>query len=161
MPPTDPSPEKRALLEAYEAAVQRGPAPPPRRRRSGAIRPFTIFCLAVLLGLVSWLYVGRPVWLFARGMPAQSAEMREASLRLAMSLQYERIEQFRDSTGRLPLTLAETGPPLGQLTYTKTQFGEFMLEGNDSLIHLTLRSGDSLAAFVGNAYDVVSHRGQP
>lgn len=160
MPPTDPSPEKRALLEAYEAAVQRSPVPP-ARRRPGGIRPFTVFCVAVLLGLVSWLYFGRPAWLFARGMPGQSVAMREASLRLAMSLQFERIEHFRDSTGRLPLRLAETGPPLGQFTYTQTQFGDFVLEGNDSLIHLTLRSGDSLAAFVGNAYQVVSHRGQP
>jgi hypothetical protein len=161
MPPTNPSPEKRALLQAYEAAVQHGATAPPPRRRAAAVRPFTLFCLLVLAGLGGWLYVGRPAWVFARGIPAQSPAVREASLRLAMSLQYDRIERFRDSTGRLPATLAETGPSLGDLTYTTTQFGDFVLEGNDSLIHLTLRSGDSLPAFVGNAYEVVTHRGKP
>ncbi len=159
----DPSPEKRALLEAYDAAIQRKndePAsPPPARRR--LMHPVTALCLLVLVAIGVWIAAARPAWLLARGFPTETGPVREASLRLAMALQYQRIEQFRDSAGHLPERLDQTGPSLGDLTYTTTQFGGFVLEGTDSTVRLTLRSEDSLATFVGDSYEIVSRRGAP
>lgn len=160
--PGNPSPEKRALIAAYEEAVKSGSeraavTAPPRRRRG--LHPVATLALVVLVGVLAWLAVAQPDWIFHRGMPPQSPAVREASLRLAMALQYQRIERFRDSAGRLPAQLAETGPSLGNLTYTTTQFGGFVLEGADSEFHLTLRSGDSLRAFVGKSYETLDQRG--
>lgn len=156
-----PSPEKRALLEAYDEALKSRPTDArPRGPRRGP-HPATWLSLLVLAGVLGYLWMARPDWVFHRGMPAQSAAVREASLRLAMALQYQRIARFQDSAGHLPARLADTGIPVGNLTYTPTQFGEFVLEGADSELHLTLRSGDSVAAFVGNSYDVLSRRGTP
>jgi hypothetical protein len=161
--PPQPSPEKRALLDAYDAALhaKRGdpPASPAGERRS--VHPVTVLSLLVLVAVAVWLSAARPDWVFARGMPAQSPAVREASLRLAMALQFRRIERFQDSAGHLPAHLDETGQPVGNLTYTMTQFGGFVLEGADSALHLTLRSEDSLAAFVGDSYRVLSRRGAP
>ncbi|HET8632705.1 MAG TPA: hypothetical protein VFL88_01055 [Gemmatimonadales bacterium] len=160
MPP-EPSAEKRALLEAYEAALQQ-----PSRFASGPSpkRPFgflTVISVLALVAIGAWLFAKRPDWVFARGRPPQSAAIREASLRLAMAAQYERIERFRDSAGHLPTRLADLGQVTGNLTYTTTQFGGFVLEGADSTLQLTLRSDDSLRTFVGNSYEVVSRRGAP
>lgn len=157
----EPSAEKRALLEAYEAALQQPTRPasgPPRRRTFGFL---TLVCVVALVAIGAWLYKARPDWVFERGMPPQSPALREASLRLAMATQYQRIERFRDSAGHLPARLSDVGPAAGSLTYTTTQFGGFVLEGSDSALQLTLRSEDSLRAFVGNSYEVVSRRGAP
>jgi hypothetical protein len=160
MPP-EPTAEKRALLEAYEAALQQPARPangPPPKRGFGIL---TIVCLLALVAIGAWLYTARPDWVFARGAPPQSAALREASLRLAMAMQYERVERYRDSAGHLPARLSDLGPAAGNLTYTTTQFGGFVLEGSDSALQLTLRSDDSLRAFVGNSYEIVSRRGAP
>jgi hypothetical protein len=160
MPP-EPSAEKRALLEAYDAAVQqsaRQSNKPLPRRTLGIVT--IIFALA-LLAIGAWLYTARPDWVFARGMPPQSAAVREASLRLTMAMQYQRIERYRDSAGHLPVRLSDLGPAAANLTYTTTQFGDFVLEGSDSTLRLTLRSDDSLRTFVGNSYEIVSRRGTP
>lgn len=160
MPP-EPSAEKRALLEAYEAALQqpgRRASDPTPRRSFGFL---TVACVVALVAIGAWLYATRPDWVFARGAPPQSAAVREASLRLAMAAQFERIERFRDSAGHLPARLADVGSVSGNLTYTTTQFGGFVLEGADSALQLTLRSDDSLRTFVGNSYEVVSRRGAP
>jgi hypothetical protein len=114
-----------------------------------------------LLVLGAWLYAARPDWVFARGLPPQSAAVREASLRLAMAAQFDRIERFRDSAGHLPARLTDLGPVTASLTYTKTQFGGFVLEGADSTLELTLRSDDSVRAFVGKSYEIVSRREAP
>jgi hypothetical protein len=160
----EPTPEKRALLDAYDAAVHsndsRPPGPPGHERRR-RIHPVTLLSLLALAAVAVWLFAARPEWVFARGVPAQSPAVREASLRLAMALQFQRIERFRDSAGHLPATLDQTGQPPGSFTYTTTQFGGFMLEGADSALHLTLRSEDSLATFVGDSYGVLSRRGAP
>ncbi|HET9603116.1 MAG TPA: hypothetical protein VFO96_02420 [Gemmatimonadales bacterium] len=160
MPP-EPSAEKRALLEAYEAALrqQARPAtgPPPRR----PFRILSVISVLALVAICAWLYATRPDWIFERGMPPQSTAVREASLRLAMAAQYERIERYRDSAGHLPERLSDLGTGPGNLTYTTTQFGGFVLEGSDSTLQLTLRSDDSLRAFVGNSYEIVSRRGTP
>lgn len=159
LPP--PSPEKRALLEAYNAAVQATGGGPPEEDRRRGLHPATLLSLVVLAAVLGWLIVAQPEWVFAKPVPGQSPAVREASLRLAMALEFERIERFQDSAGRLPVRLDETGQPVGNLTYTVTQFGGFVLEGEDADLHLTLRSSDSLPAFVGNSYDVLSKRGAP
>jgi hypothetical protein len=160
MPP-EPSAEKRALLEAYEAALRQQTRPagePPPRRPFGIL---TVISVLALVAIGAWLYGTRPEWVFERGRPAESAAVREASLRLAMAAQFERIQRFQDSAGHLPARLAELGSAPDNLTYTTTQFGGFVLEGADSTLQLTLRSDDSLRAFVGNSYAIVSQRGTP
>ncbi len=160
MPP-EPSAEKRALLEAYEAALKQptsqGSGPPPKR----TFGVLTVISVVALVAIGVWLFAARPDWVFARGTPPQSAAIREASLRLAMAAQFERIERFRDSAGHLPARLADIGPVTANMTYTTTQFGGFVLEGEDSTLQLTLRSDDSLRAFVGKSYEIVSRRGAP
>lgn len=159
--PREPSAEKRALLEAYEAALQQPGRPASGRPPKHAFGILTVVSLLALVAIGAWLYGTRPDWVFARGLPPQSAAIREASLRLAMAAQYERIERFRDSAGHLPARLTDLGAVTGNLTYTTTQFGGFVLEGVDSTLQLTLRSDDSLRAFVGKSYEVVSRRGAP
>lgn len=161
MTPPPPSPEKRALLEAFNAVVQATGSGPSGGERRRSLHPVTLLSLGVLAVVLGWLIAAQPEWVFVKPAPGQSPALREASLRLAMALEFERIERFQDSTGRFPTRLNETGQPVGNLTYTTTQFGGFVLEGADADLHLTLRSSDSLPAFVGNSYEVLSTRGEP
>ena len=162
-PPGQPSPEKRALIEAYDHAVKteeeraaerRAAPPPPRRGPSWTV----ILSTFVLVALLVWLAVERPAWLLDRGMPAESAEVRDASLRLAMAMQFNRVRRYQDSAGRLPARLEETGPVLEGIRYEAGPGSTFTLVGRNGPHELTLRSTDTVRVFVGDSYTVLEGR---
>jgi len=160
-----PTPEKRALLEAYEVALKAGSereaaaaaAPPPRRRRS----PVLILSL-VLLGLtLAYLAIARPAWLAINRRIPESAEVQDASLRLGLAMQAQRIRRFQRANGRLPATLAEAGAPTEGIRYEPVPPAAFALHGENGAARLTLRSTDSLDAFVGRSFQIIQRRTAP
>lgn len=91
-----------------------------------------VFALVLVATLYVWL--AAPGWAsFDRPEPPSRLH-REASLRIALYLQAQRIEEFRMRNGELPDSLAQTGPPLPGVRYEKTDLGTYHLEGqNDTL----------------------------
>ena len=162
-----PSPEKQALIEAYEKvlvadAAKREkeqatrPAGPPRRR----LHPVVVLSLLILVGVGAYVGIARPAWIFERGAPAEPVSMQEASLRLAMAMQFQRIERFRAQSGRLPTTMEEAGPVMPGIRYQARHPDGFTLTGTNGTVTLTLQSTASLSAFVGNSYEMIQGRAE-
>jgi hypothetical protein len=161
-PSGSPTPEKKALLDAYEEALKapRAPDAPPRRPRSdGGLHVLTLIAIAALVGLAAWLAIARPGFVFERGAPNEPRAVRDASLRLAMAMQYQRVLRYRDSTGGLPDRLTEVGPVVSGVRYEPIPPDQFTLVGENGDVVLTLRSTDQLRDFVGSAYQVLESRG--
>ncbi len=161
-PPGPPTPEKKALLEAYEQALKSPHAPEPQPqpgRRGNGLHPLTLVAVAALIALAAWLAIAQPGFVFERGAPDEPRAVRDASLRLAMAMQYQRVQRFRDSTGVLPQKLTDVGPVVSAIRYEPIPPDQFTLVGENGDVVLTLRSDDVLRDFVGSAYQVLESRG--
>jgi hypothetical protein len=160
-----PSPEKQALIEAFDevirADVERRGQPSGRRsKRRWPIHPVAVACLVIWAVTGAYLISTRPSWLFDRGMPTESPAIQEASLRLAMAMKAEQIERFRQRQGgRLPATIDEVGPVIRGISYERVG-NDFVLRGVNGSASLMLKSTDPIRAFVGNSYVVIQGRGQ-
>ena len=104
---------------------------------------------------------GQTVYQIAAPLPAEPASIQEASLRLAMAMQFQRIERFRSQSGRLPTTIEEVGPAMPGVRYQARHPDGFTLTGTNGSVTLTLQSTESLSAFVGNSYELIQGRAAP
>jgi hypothetical protein len=160
-----PTPEKRALIEAYDEALRAGaerqaaearPAVPQRRRR-----PLLVVSLVLLALTAVYLVIARPEWLTLNRRPVESAAVQDASLRLGLAMQAQRIRRYQRENGRLPETLADAGAAADWIRYERFPPDRFALHGENGAARLTLRSTDSLEAFVGNSFQVIQQRTTP
>lgn len=162
-----PSPEKQALIDAYEKVLLADaekrekdqaarPAGPLKRR----MHPVAGLSLLVLVLVAGYVGLARPSWIFERGAPAEPASIQEASLRLAMAMQFQRIERFRAQSGRLPTTMEEAGAVMPGVRYQARHPDGFTLTGTNGTVTLTLQSTESVSAFVGNSYELIQGRAE-
>ncbi len=164
-PPGAPTPEKQALLDAFDQVIKadaehRGKPAERSRSRRWALHPVAFLALLVLVGTASYIGIVRPPWLFERGMPPENATLQDASLRLGMAVQFQRIERYRQVNGRLPQSLDEVGTPMQGISYERTGADQFVLRGRNGPLSLVLRSTDPVREFVANSYTVIQRRGQ-
>jgi hypothetical protein len=163
--PGAPTPEKRALLDAFDQVIkadaeQRSRLPDRRRQRKWILHPIAMLAMLVLFGTIGYLGAVRPPWLFERGMPPENAALQDASLRLGMAMQFQRIDRYRKANGRLPQSLGDVGAPMQGITYERVGADQFVLRGRNGTVSLTLRSTDPVREFVANSYTVIQRRGQ-
>ncbi len=160
-PPPDGQNDRRALLSAYKDVVkseaERGKesATPARRpvKRSSVLLFLTVL-LAAALALHN-------LWLDPVQLPPESREIREASLRLVMARQIHGIETWRAAHGgAVPDSATAASTTLTPFKYA-VEGGNYTLTGTNGDITLHYSSIDSLAAFLGNSYEVVRQRGRP
>jgi hypothetical protein len=160
------SPQKQALLEAFDSvlkqqaehreAEQREEAA--RRRNRNRVRP-TIWAAAVLaLFLCAYLYIERPEWVFAASVPPESIAIQEASLRIGMANVAQHVERYRQRRGKLPSTLLEAGTQVEGITYQPLDSTDWRLVGSHAGMELTLASRQPLTRFLGNSFEVISRR---
>ena len=161
--PPPPSPEKRALIDAYQDVLK---ADAERRdldhrpTRPTRTRPFAWVALVLALVGAGVIWFAHPDWLGLAPAPAEPPAVREASLRLAVALEAQRVIRYQREHGRLPATLAEAGAVMPGVSYQPSREGIFELNAADADIAVIYRSTGSLRAFVGNSYDVVRGRGK-
>lgn len=159
-PPPDPR-DRRALLDAYQTLVRTEqerqaagpPAPAPPPSRSG----FWLLSL-LLIGALSALLVIRPSWMFTTP-PSESPALMEASLRVQMFVEIERIEKFRSDSGRIPASEAEAGLTAGSGLGYLANGANYTLTGTNGPVALTYSSGTPPAEFLGKSYEIVRARG--
>lgn len=158
LPPPTGRPDRRALLEAYQEVVRTTRArPSPRRLIVPDRTPFWLGATAIILGLLA-LLVFQPAWLFNRP-PAEPPQLQEASLRIRMFVEIDRVQRFKEAHGRWPVSIVEAGGDSTGLTFE--HFGEgFVLSGSNGLMTLRYQSGESPEAFLGNSYQAVRERAQ-
>jgi hypothetical protein len=159
-----PRDSKTDLLEAAKAVVkernQKAEQAAARRMHPEVRRRVSVLSLLGLAGLL--LIVLQPSWLTGpKALPPESPAIVEASVRLAMLREQQRVVDFLKQNGRLPATLAEAGVTVPGLGYQALPQQEFRLfaQAGDSL--LVLRSSDSVTLFLGNSLKEIKNRGRP
>ena len=115
---------------------------------------------AVVIALGSYILIARPAWFIAPPPPplVQPREEVEASLRLGIGREAERVEAYRRQYGKLPATLKEAGGGQSGLRYAPMGTGRYTISGTSDGVGLTYDSIDSIATFVGSSYEVVRQR---
>jgi hypothetical protein len=162
--PTAPRPGgKQALLEAAQEVVRkqaedRKAELEAKRRARSRISPIVAAGSAIMLVVVAYVAVERPTWIYPHPLIVESAEVQEASLRIGMASAVQRIEKFRQTRQRLPRTLSETGGALHGIRYERTDSLTYTLRGTSGAATLTFQSTDSLKAFVGGSFEVITRR---
>jgi hypothetical protein len=158
------SPEKKALLEAFDTVLktqaeqreaQRAEAE--ARRRHSASRLLTVVCTAVTVFICVYLYVERPDWVFPAPPTPESLVVREASLRISVANAAQHVERFRQRTGRLPATLAEAGAHEAGLEYEPAKT-VYKLQADTDDVRVSYDSSEPLGRFVGNSFKIILRR---
>jgi hypothetical protein len=160
------SPQKQALLEAFDSvlkqqaegreAEQREQAA--RRRKRNRVRPAIWAAAVLVLFLCTYLYIERPEWLFPASVPPESVAIQEASLRIGMANVAQHVERYRQRRGKLPRTLLEAGTQVEGIVYQPLDSTEWRLLGSHGGVELTLASREPLPKFLGNSFEVISRR---
>jgi hypothetical protein len=93
-----------------------------------------------------YLWFGQPAWV--------TNEAAESGLRVGMYFQAQKIENFRQQTGRLPETLEELGGSApAEMTYQLVDARTYRLVGQSRGVTLTFNSEEAIQQFVGDALD--------
>lgn len=158
------SPEKKALLEAFDTVLkiqaeerEARRAEAEARRRHGASRVLMVACTAVTVFICVYLYVERPDWVFPAPPTPESLVVREASLRIGVANAAQHVERFRQRTGRLPTTLAEAGAHGAGLDYEPAKT-VYKLQADTDGVLVSYDSSEPLGRFVGNSFKIISRR---
>ncbi len=161
-PPSHDS--KTDLLEAARAVVkereEKAKQVAAARMQPEVRRRVSFLSLLSLVGLL--LLLVRPAWLAGpKAPPVESPVIVEASLRLSMLRERQRVADFAKQHGRLPTSLAEAGstaPGIGYEALPEQHFRLFAQAGDTLLV---LRSNESMSQFLGKSLREIKNRGRP
>ena len=161
------SPEKQALLEAFDSVLKTqaeerlaARREAEARRNTGRIRPSILVLATFAIFVCTYLYIERPAWLFPNSGPIESVAIKEASLRIGMANVAQKIERYRQQNGKVPGSLREAGTRMQGMTYAPVDSTGWRLLGTHAGLELTLDSGDPLPKFLGNSFEVIARRNQ-
>jgi hypothetical protein len=119
------------------------------RRPTASLRVRITAGVLTLAATIVWL-VRIPGLTAEIPFPLQPAE-EEVGLRLATYIQAQQVETFRQTTGRLPDMLRETGEPLPGMTYERVNSFTYRLQGATERDTIAWVSSDSFPALLGNS----------
>jgi len=156
---------KQALIEAFDTVLKtqaeereaERAAEEARRRGRGVSRALMVVCTTIIVFTGVYLYVERPDWVFPTSIEAESLATREASMRIMLANVAQHIERYRQQTGELPTSLRQAGAYAAGILYERTAAG-YRLQGEDDDVRVTFTSGEPLARFVGNSFEVIARR---
>jgi hypothetical protein len=100
-----------------------------------------------------YLWFGNPAWVTPSLPDPVTTEKAEAGLRVAMFFEAQKIEQFRNTNGRLPDTMEEMGSAPSEMSYSRLDARTYQLVGNSRGVTLTFNSDQAISQFVGDAMD--------
>jgi hypothetical protein len=160
------TPEKKALLEAFDTVLKRqaedrvAESRAAEARRLAAMRTRPVFWAGGVMGLffAAYLWVERPEWLFPPPATPESTAIKEASARIGVANAAQHVERFRQRVGRLPENLTEAGAHVEGVFYQRTGDDSWRIEGTNGSIRVSLGSSESLAKFLGNSFEVIARR---
>lgn len=156
--------QKQALLDAAQAAVAdaKEKAAQRRRRPTGPTTRvfFTVVSILLFAGGI-YLLAARPAWFFTAPPQPETVAIQEASLRLTLVRETERVKRYRAQHRRLPGSLEEAGSPVKGLTYEKQTDSTFRLIATFGDGTIGFGSTDSVSTFLGNSLKVIASRGRP
>ncbi len=158
-----PSAEKKALIDAFDSVLktqadERHREAEERRRAGAGSSPLVSVATLILLAVGAYLAVMRPTWVFAPRPTPETVALREASLRVSMANAAQHVERFRKRSARLPASLEEAGTRDHGLRYDRLGATDFRLVGENGPARVRFTSGEPLADFLGNSYQIIARR---
>jgi len=165
-PAAGASPQKQALLEAFDSVLKKQAEDREAEQREAAararnrqrVRPSIWAAAGLALFLCAYLYIERPDWVFPASAPPESVAIQEASLRIGMANVAQHVERYRQRRGKLPRTLLEAGTQVEGISYQPLDSTEWRLIGSQAGVELTLASREPLSGFLGNSFELISRR---
>jgi hypothetical protein len=165
-PKSAATPEKKALLEAFDVVMKNQAeeraadrrATEARRGAGKRLGALAWTSLVILAGVGGYLWIARPDWVFPPAVQPESVELRRASLRIGVATAAQHIQRFQRTSGRLPETLAEAGVSIQGISYHRLGPDTYRLEADEAELHVALGSHDSLPVFLGNSFEVIGRR---
>jgi hypothetical protein len=85
-------------------------------------------------------------------------EEEEATLRLVMYFQAQKIEQYLLVTGRVPFALDDAGPAFRGMAYIRLTNSDYRILGRTGRVTLSYSSVEPLDTFVGAGASVLNLR---
>ena len=161
------TPEKKALLEAFDTVIKTQTEQREAERREaearraarGRSRPLLWGCAAIVLFVSAYLWVEQPEWVFPGRPLPESAAIKEASVRIGMANAAQHVERYRQRFGRLPTTLAEAGAHGTGLDYARAGTGtEWRITSQYHGTRITLTSSESLSRFLAGSFEAIARR---
>jgi hypothetical protein len=157
--------DKQRLLDAAQAAVTDAREKEEARARQRVSTPASrgiMFGASLALFLVAvYLAAVRPAWFMTPPPAPDPPALQEASVRLTLVRESQRIQAWRSANGRLPANLSEAGIPVSGLAYDRLDDSTWAVSLPFGASQVTLRSTDSVAAFLGSAVGTVAARVTP
>ena len=140
------------VSDVLEDAARRAEARSKKPEPVGRSRQRVAAVSLPLAGAFSfYLWFGSPAWITPTMPDPISAEMAEDGLRVAMFFEAQKIENFRDNSGRLPDTMEELGSAPEEMTYSVIDARTYTLVGQSRGVTLTFNSDQAITQFVGDA----------
>ena len=111
--------------------------------------------LVLATAISVWIWIWPPSALRLRTPGPPPTEQEEATLRLVMYFQAQKIEQYRLDTGRVPLELDDAGPVFGGMEYIRLTDRDYRILGRTSRVILSYSSVEPIDAFVGDGANIL------
>lgn len=119
-------------------------------RREGSRLKVMLLLTLIAFNLYAWF--GNPTWLRIKEPHVPSVEYYEASWKLAVYLERQRIEEYRREKGVLPVTAQQAGPVVRGVRYSPNLLDRrYQLAAGQGARQFVYTSSDTLSALVGRA----------
>lgn len=167
-PPPEPPPPEVEVSQSHErdaalAAVLReqtekaevdAHARKRRARRQGLGLRHLALGIATVVSLWIWRWPPGFLVIAPPGPPPVAQE--EATLRLVMYFQAQKIEQYLLDTGRVPLSIDDAGPVFRGMEYIRLTNSDYRILGRTGRVTLSYSSVEPLDTFVGDGASVLN-----
>ena len=111
--------------------------------------------LVLATAISVWIWIWPPSALRLRTPGPPPTEQEEATLRLVMYFQAQKIERYRLDTGRVPLELDDAGPVFRGMEYIRLTDRDYRILGRTSRVILSYSSVEPIDAFVGDGANIL------
>lgn len=136
--------ERDKADERYRVEVERGSRVGPKHL---ALLASTVLTL--------WVWAWPPAMIRVDEIPMPPIAEEEATLRLVMYFQSQKIEQYLLDFGRIPDELLEAGPVFTGMEYIRLTDRHYRLLGRTDRLNLSMSSTEPLGDFVGRGANIL------
>lgn len=153
--PARPTPKANVaalVTEIMEEARKNAEVPAPPRSR---LLPSYV-AAGLACAMCAWVWIAPPAWLVPRPTPTPSREYRQASMRVALALNAQRIEAYRASHGRLPQGKQEVGIATDEIAYDRTDSLAFELSAQVDGQPVSYKSSQPRDRYLADAMTALS-----
>ena len=123
------------------------------RRQGIGLRHLT---LVLAMAISAWIWIWPPGFLRIAPPGPPPVEEEEATLRLVMYFQAQKIEQYLLDTGGVPLALDDAGPAFRGMEYVRLTNSDYRILGRTGRVTLSYSSVEPLDTFVGAGATVLN-----